>query len=233
MIRLWELERIGAQVVAMSDRSDGNCSGAEKSMDARRTFIASCGACSDDTVCVTQVHGATVVRAREEDRGNAANRPAGNIAEADALITDVRGLPLGVSVADCVPVWIVAENGIAGGMVHAGRAGTRQNIAGATVNALRDAYGVSPGALHAWIGPSAGPHCYEVDEATAEDFVKAGGVARGRCLDLWATNCNQLADAGVPRTQIGIVGYCTICGGRFHSYRAHKTTARNLALLVL
>ena len=67
----------------------------------------------------------------------------------------------------------------------------------------------------------------------AAEFADRWFPVRGRCLDLWEANARQLESRGVPRAQIAISGICTIGSGRFHSHRAHRNGARNLALLML
>jgi len=102
-----------------------------------------------------------------------------------------------------------------------------------TARELLGRFDLQPVQIHAWIGPSAGPCCYEVSEGMAAEAEAAGVVRHNRKLDLWASNQQQLTGLGIPSAQIGISGECTICSGRYHSYRAGAPTARNLAILQL
>jgi copper oxidase (laccase) domain-containing protein len=61
--------------------------------------------------------------------------------------------------------------------------------------------------------------------------VKNGGVSSETNLDLWQTNRDQLVKAGVLAENVRIEGICTICSGKYHSYRGTKTAARNLVVL--
>ena len=151
----------------------------------------------------------------------------------DGLIAREPSLPIGVLVADCVPVYFFDPIRRAGGIVHAGRAGTYLRIVENAIHALEREQGVSPGDLHALIGPSAGPCCYEVSEEIARDFDISGLPVSGRYLDLWQANVLQLEGCGVPRTHIGVAGLCTLCDGRFHSHRRNPDGGRNLAFLAL
>lgn len=233
MLHFYEMEALGVSVAAMSARSDGNCSGDAPSMDDRRRFMEKCGAAWADLVCPKQVHGTTLVSVSDADRGKGATGHGSAIAEADGLFTTLRGIPLGVTVADCVPVFLVANGGAAGALVHAGREGTLHGISAAAVKELCCTCQIRPEEMHALIGPSAGPCCYEVSPEMARAFVQAGLPVRGRCLDLWEANSRQLNNAGIPASNIIITGRCTICDGAFHSYRASGTGHRNMALLVL
>lgn len=227
MLRFTGFERLGVAVAALSDKTDGDCSGKAASTADRQRFLEQFGITLEHLVCLRQVHSNIVVAARWEDRGQ------GALAEADGVITNVPGLPLAVTVADCVPLYLYAPEWRAGGIIHAGREGTRQNIAGRAVALLREHYSVPPEALFALIGPSAGPCCYEVSPIIAAAFRQAELPTKDRYLDLWEANRRQLERAGVPSGNIMISGRCTVCDGAFHSYRANGTAQRNLALLTL
>lgn len=221
MFRIAALERLGVHA-AMTEAVDGDCAqGTPGRMHALKAF----GAEPNALACVRQVHGNTVFRV---DRGNIFGAVA--LPEGDALISDQRGVVLGVTVADCVPVFLAAP-GMAIGLAHSGREGTRQNIAGATVCAMAASFGVRAASLHAFIGPGAGACCYAVDEATAGIWREAGGRLSGLHLDLPATIYDQLCAAGLDAGKIAASGDCTICCGRYFSYRRDRTSARNLALL--
>ncbi len=223
MLRFSTLEDLGLSIAAMSEKSDGDCA----HLDARRRVCEAAGASFDRLVLLKQVHGDRVLSADHVQKAGPGPR------EGDGLITRERSLPIGVLVADCVPVYLFDPLKRAGGIVHAGRAGTYSRIAESAIHALEREQGVSAGDLHALIGPSAGPCCYEVSTEIARDFEVAGLPVSGRYLDLWQANVLQLEGCGVPRGQIEVAGVCTLCDGRFHSHRRNADGRRNLALLAL
>ena len=138
--------------------------------------------------------------------------------EGDALVSAEPGVWLAVKTADCVPVLIVSADGRAVAAVHAGWRGTAAGIVTHTVDALTRRFGVRSEDLHAAIGPSIGPCCYEVGEEVAARF--ASGLLTGRHLDLWTANQRALQAAGVPSGQIELAGLCTFClAGEFYSWR--------------
>lgn len=231
MLRFDTLERAGLRAGAISGRVDGDCVLGRASEAARRGFLGGLGLDADRLVCPKQVHGAVVVTAAKENAGQGAFGPQNAIALADAIITDVPGLPIGITVADCVPVALYDPVRGAIGLAHAGREGTVLQISAATVRAMQDAYGCAPADLLAVVGPSAGPCCYEVSEELAAAFAESGGPVRGRYPDLWRANVQQLLRAGLSESKISATGACTICGPDFFSFRRDKTTARNLAVL--
>lgn len=223
MLRFSTLEDLGLSIAAMSEKSDGDCA----HLDARRRVCEAAGASFDRLVLLKQVHGDIVLSAERVRRNGAGPR------EGDGLITREPSLPIGVLVADCVPVYLFDPVKRAGGIVHAGRAGTYSRIAESAIHALEREQRVNAGDVHALIGPSAGPCCYEVSTEIARDFEVAGLPVSGRYLDLWQANVLQLEGCGVPPTQIEVAGICTLCDGRFHSHRRNADGRRNLALLAL
>ncbi|NUM53645.1 MAG: laccase domain-containing protein [Candidatus Hydrogenedentes bacterium] len=218
----------------MSDLLDGDCRlNGDEGANSRHEFFRACGIVPGHITAGKQVHGATVAVVRESDRGRGATSTLDPFPETDALITNIAALPLVISIADCVPVFLFDATKRAIGLVHAGRVGTQHRIVANAVDALRTEYGTIPADIHAVIGPSAGPEAYEVSHEMAAEFANLGLPVRGRCIDLWEANARQLESCGVPRAQIEITGICTITSGRFHSHRAHNNGARNLALFML
>jgi polyphenol oxidase len=144
-----------------------------------------------------QVHGARVVAA-----------DADAVPDADGQVTARRDVAPTVLVADCVPIALASEDGVA--MLHAGWRGLAGGIVAEGVAALR-ALGRSP--VAAAIGPGAGPCCYEVGPE-----VHAAFGTDGRTVDLKALARARLEAAGVE--EIHDCGLCTICDPeRFFSHR--------------
>jgi len=132
---------------------------------------------------------------------------------ADGLITKSRNLTLGVYVADCAPVWIVARNGSAGALVHSGKKGTELGIVPKAINRILEASTLVPEDLRLVIGPCIRPPCYEIDFA--------------------ATIGEQARNCGV--TDVLDEKICTACHpDLYYSYRREKgLTGRMLATLTL
>lgn len=231
MVEFPILLQAGAAVAVMSDSSDGDCGWGGATSGERSAFLRRAGLPADRLTAVRQCHGSAVLTVGEDAAGLGAVDRESAVGDADGLVTVARGIPLGITIADCVPLLIVAPGAIAA--VHAGREGTALGIGKHAVATLCAAARQEPSSLRALIGPSAGPCCYEVSPEMRSDWCGAGGAALGNHLDLWETNRLQLAAAGVPESQICIDGRCTICDRAFHSYRGGAATARNLAVLML
>jgi YfiH family protein len=91
--------------------------------------------------------------------------------EADAIVTNLRGVALGILTADCAPILLAdPEAGIVGA-AHAGWRGALNGVAETTVLAMV-ALGAEPPRIVAAIGPTISRPNYEVGAKFAEDAVK-------------------------------------------------------------
>ena len=233
MLRVEVLEQAGLSVAAISGVIDGDCSSRPEAAASRNAFLAGVRVAPARLARARQIHG-TVIHAVNEEylrvypETTPDSWPAG-----DGLVTNVSHIALGVSVADCVPLWIFDPVRKAVGVFHAGREGTVAGMATAGVRAMGNCYGCHPADLLCVIGPSAGPCCYEVSDDMAGALRGRGFPVRGRNFDLWETNRRQLAEAGVVADHISVMGNCTLCGTGFHSFRRSGSALRNLAVGML
>jgi YfiH family protein len=156
---------------------------------------------------LTQVHGPEVVVLRQP----AAPWPAGDRPKADAMVTDVPGLALGIVTADCAPVLFAdAEAGVVGA-AHAGWRGAVAGVLEAVLGAMA-ALGARPGRIAATIGPCIRQPSYEVgpdlrDAVLARAPADARHFAGGARPDRWqfdlAGYCAaRLASAGVASVEV-------------------------------
>jgi len=177
-------------------------------------------------VRTSQVHGADILVLREPPR-----EPARLIERrADGVMTDVPGLCLTISTADCLPIFLYDPVHEAVAVLHAGWRGTVANIVIAAMLEMRFHFSTQPQELLAALGPAIGPCCYEVDEPVVEAFLEADHKVdlfihpqgRGRWrLDLKKANLIQLLKTGVEGKQVFLSEYCTACSGDlFYSHRA-------------
>ena len=151
--------------------------------------------------------------------------------DADALLTRRPGIALLARAADCVPVLLVADNGVVGA-VHAGREGVRRGVVIATVDRMRE---LGAGGIRGWIGPHVCGGCYEVPEDMRAEVaaVVPAAAATTRwgtpALDLGAGVRAQLQESEVATTE---VGGCTREDERLHSHRRDGADAGRLAGVV-
>ncbi|MBO9542738.1 peptidoglycan editing factor PgeF [bacterium] len=206
----------------------GLSSGDERSrVLANRERFVSAGGFSGPIQVAHQVHGADV---------HAAPVPEG--AKGDVVITDRPATPVGVFVADCVPILIEDARTGAVAAVHAGWRGTAKGAVTAAVEALAERYGAQPADLRAAIGPSIKGCCYRVGEEVVEALGHLSAPERvvrregeAAFVDLQEANRQLLAAAGVGA--IHVSGLCTHCStDLFFSYRREgERSGRMLAAI--
>ncbi len=233
------LEKLGFVQYAFTTRQNGL--GARtagiKGPDDWKPVAESFGISADRLVTINQVHGEAIVRVTEE------NYRAVRSLEADAMITQERGLAIGVETADCVPILLADPATRAVASVHAGWRSTVKKIVQKTVERMQAEFGSDPRKLIAAIGPAIGPECYEVDDPVmgpvkeAFSFWKEVAPPRenGRwSLDLAKLNRMELLQAGLPETNIYSFGLCTCCRAElFYSFRREGRTGRMLSTIMI
>jgi len=191
----------------------------------------------DRVVTVNQVHGDSVVVVNDD------NYRTMRTLDADAMITNIKNLAVGVETADCVPVLLIDQVTPAVAAVHAGWRSTVKNIVRKTVSLMEEEYGSDPSRLTAAFGPAIGPECYEVDEPVMElvrrsfSFWKEVASPRGNgkwSLDLVKANRIELLQSGMQEKHIHSLGMCTTCRrDQFYSFRAEGRTGRMLSVVMI
>jgi len=156
---------------------------------------------------------------------------------ADAVITNNKGILLGVQVADCVPVLLHDAKKNVIGVVHAGWRGTAASILKKTIETMHERFSSLPDDIKIAIGPSIRWRCYHVGYNVLEAVAKTTGngeyhINRGGayCLDLASANKYQAVSAGIHEKNIWMSEECTYCHpDKYYSYRFAKgTTGRRL-----
>jgi YfiH family protein len=161
------------------------------------------------------------------------------IEDCDAIITNVKNIPLMVMVADCVPIFFYDPIKKVIAVAHAGRNGTFLEIAKKCALKMRDEFRSDMSDLVVGVGASIGSCCYEVGDDLADICKKSFGkeyiVIRDdkTFLDLKTLNQDQLIDLGVKRENIEISTICTSCDKNYFSYRRDGVTGRFAGLMML
>ncbi len=207
-----------------------------------RRVCRAMGADHSRIVLSDQVHGTTVCYVGQEHAGGEQIRK--KLSGVDGICTDVPGLILATSYADCVPLFFFDPVRRIVAAAHSGWKGTVAQIGRKTVEKLRE-MGADPRDITAMIGPSICQECYEVSADVAEQFCQAYPaqeqeqiLEKGRVteqgeqkyqLDLWAANWLQLRRAGISPEQIRVSGACTCCNpDLLFSHRASHGKRGNL-----
>lgn len=191
----------------------------------------------DDMVFSNQVHSDGIRMVTSSDKGK--NFGLSDIKNADALMTNERGIPIVTFYADCTPLYFLdpVKNVIA--LSHAGWRGTVKEIGPKTVEAMVNNYGSNKKDIIAAIGPAIGVCCYEVGKDVADEVSKLDidldkvliDNGNGKwMLNLEMTNYLQLIKCGLKDDNITVSRLCTsCCSDEFYSYRRDKGKTGSMA----
>lgn len=162
-----------------------------------------------------QVHGARVLVHEE------GGPPGLFIADGyDGHVTRTPGVLLTVSVADCVPIFVVDPDRRAVALLHGGWRGIAAGVLEEGVAALRELAGSPAEALELHLGPAICGDCYEV----GPEVFEALGLEpppRPAPVDLRAVLVHRALQLGIAAERITVSTFCTRCGGSpFFSHRA-------------
>jgi polyphenol oxidase len=194
----------------------------------RARMAAAIGVTPDRFVTAYQIHSPQVVVV--ETPWTAETRP-----RADAIVTRMRALAIGISTADCGPVLLADPKAHVIGAAHAGWRGALTGVVEATIEAM-ERLGATRGEIRAALGPMIRQQNYEVgndlierfrgeDPASSRFFAPA--ARDGHALfDLPGYIDSRLTRAGIR--YIEDVGHCTYADpDLFFSFR--RTTHRGEA----
>jgi YfiH family protein len=157
-----------------------------------------------------QVHGAHVIAHDGSWQGWL------RAGDADGHFAASRGYALGVTIADCVPVFMAHPTG-AVALLHSGWRGTAARIVEQGIAAFVSRR-FRPGDIRIHLGPAICQKCYEVSADVAARLVGSPQSA-SRTVDLRAIIAEHARAAGVH--QISTSTLCTKCdNARFFSHRA-------------
>jgi YfiH family protein len=147
--------------------------------------------------------------------------------EADGHVATDRGTAMAVSIADCVPVFVVHPSGAAA-LLHSGWRGTAGRIVEQGIAALAHR-GVPAAELRVHLGPAICGRCYQVSPDVYERLT-GSRPPRPAVVDLRALIADQARAAGVRHNSISSA--CTRCDNdRFYSHRAGDE-GRQLGVLI-
>ena len=191
-------------------------------MENYRRMAAALNMRVEDMVLSDQTHTTNVRVITEEDRGKGILKPQ-DYSDVDGMITNVPGIVLVTSYADCVPLYFVDPVRKAIGLSHSGWKGTVGHIGQKTVEKMHEVYGSEPKDIVAAIGPSISLKSFEVGTELVETF-RASEVwtkedtetlfwihpdTHKYHIDLWRANRLQLLYEGVEESHILQADLCT------------------------
>jgi YfiH family protein len=188
---------------------------------------------------INQIHSDEIFLLKDESQ----TREQVSKINADAIMTHLSEIPIGIFTADCIPVLLYDPKLHVAAAIHAGREGTLQGIVNKSIMAMKREYGCQPQDLVAGLGLGIGGCCYEIDENCLNSFENkipfelpfVKPKENGKfLLDLFAVNAQQGIDAGLLPENILRSEECTFCSPmNYFSYRREGQTGRILTFIML
>jgi YfiH family protein len=192
----------------------------------RKLFFDTIKVNQNDIAFTKQIHSDVVTVAQS----------AGVYSDCDALVTNKENIFLSISIADCVPIFLYdcSKHVVAG--IHSGWKGSKNKILLKAIKIMEKEFNSNTKDIFAYIGYSASKCCYEIESDVAFQFEEKYYQQKDESkflLDLKSFNSDILTEAGVPKNQIEISEFCTICNPNFlHSYRRDgKNAGRMLGVI--
>ena len=182
----------------------------------RNLLCQALGISIENLVNAQQTHGTQVKIVDESFMEVSASERKPLLHGFDAFITNLTGVCITVTTADCVPVLLFDPQTKVIAAIHSGWKSTLNNIVEETIRLMHELYSTTPNNLVAAIGPCISKDVYEVGEELYEQFSLKGFPAHqlfsskdnGKYLfDIRQSVQLQLQQAGVKNIEIST--YCT------------------------
>ena len=170
----------------------------------------------------------------------------------DGLVTNKKGVSLGLRFADCTPIFLYDPVQKVVGNIHSGWRGTVKKIGKKGIEQMQKNYASNPKDIICCIGPCIKECHFEVEEdaktlfeeAFAKDSkvwkecIQMAGIKAGKQkykINTTKLIIEMLEQAGVKPENIVDSGICTVChADQIHSYRAEKEkSGRNMGLIAI
>lgn len=203
----------------------------EKVQANRQLLCGLLGIDDNHLILPRQTHGTNIRLIDTDFLSQSKTEQTERLEGVDGVMTQMAGVCIGVSTADCVPLLFYDKPHKAVAAIHAGWRGTAAHIIPVAVTAMRQHFDTCPEDLTVVIGPCISQSAFEVGDEVAAAFAAAGfnldtigrkyAASEGGKwhIDLSAACTDELLDAGVPLTNILVADICTRSDQRFFSAR--------------
>ena len=213
--------------VRCTDRSDGDFAVTSPSVeleDRRRQVV------DRRWMWFEQVHGGRCVDIDAVVDTGDLQAVAGS--QADAAVTNRFDVALCVQTADCVPIALWSEDGVIAA-IHEGWRGLEAGVIESGVTTLRSR---TTAPVHAFIGPSIGPECYEFGSEELDRLsTRFGELVRSQTSDgRPALDVRAAVHSELDRLAVVIAvddSRCTACDEGLFSYRARTESGRQTTVI--
>jgi YfiH family protein len=185
----------------------------------RETYFHKVGLNPDNLFMASLVHGNRVVMIDEKNKDKIQQN-------CDALVTNLPNTILGVTAADCLPIYFWNKQKTIIGIAHAGWRGVKSEIVKEVIKTFTKDFSVKIEDILIEIGPHILDCHFEIQADLIEIFsaypetVKI--VNSKKYLDLQNIVEKQLVSVGVNKSNIKKTTACTYCDNTYFSYRRDR-----------
>ena len=188
-------------------------------IENRKRFLRPFSVDPNCVATVKQIHSDKIVRVDENFMANPFLQKIENCLEADALITNKKGIALFVNYADCVPLIFFDPKKDVISAVHAGWRGTLKGIGAKVVKEMISQFDSSPEDIIVAIGPSIGPLDFEIGLDVIEEIKQhyptytellVPSRENHAYFDIWLANEWQLQSVGIKKENIHLARLSTM-----------------------
>lgn len=168
----------------------------------------------------------------------------------DGLVTNLKGIALVTSLADCQGILLYDKNKKVIGNIHSGWKGTLNRIVSNAINLMISEYNCDLRDIEVYICPSILECCFEVDadvknqfvnnfsDISIDKYIHIGEIKEDKqkyFIDTVSINIEVIKKIGILEDNIYNSNICTKCNNeKFHSHRGDSITdGRNIAFIVL
>ena len=218
--------------------------------ESYRKLEASTGIKKENVVLPVQTHTDNVRVIDENSTIGKITEGFEEYQDVDSLITNRKGIYLGLTYADCTPILMYDPVKEVIANVHSGWKGTFQEIGKKTVEKMIETYGCDAKDIIVVIGPCIMKDHFEVKEDLKikfeekfnkydkDEYIFEKGIdAEGNMkylIDTSYINIKSLESIGIKEENISDCEICTMCNKDImHSYRYDNNAGRNIALIGL
>ena len=183
---------------------------------------------------VHQHHSDIIMEVKSNDVGKGVNSFEEGL-ECDALYTRLKGIPLCIFHADCVPIFFIDEKEDLVGIIHAGFKGTMKHIAYKVIKKVISKENLNVEDIKFYIGPFRMNQSFEVDEQSKKTIIEAGfeeAIIDGH-FDNGLANILDLRKLGIKDEQIKTANMDTVSDDRFYSAYQKTPVGRLVSLIYL
>ena len=169
------------------------------------------------SIFMHQIHQVNIVKIDENNINMYGGREK-VVENTDALITNLKNVPLVVQTADCAPVIVYCDKTKSIGAIHSSWKGTRDKIVPKTIELMIKEYNADPSKMYVYIAPYIALKNYEVGEEVAVHFNNKTMINDRWHFDNGLEIREQIINLGVLEDNIEISSLNTY-DKEFYSYR--------------